>query len=256
MGNGGCTSTPITTSYLRNLRKMTATGYEIVIAIGAVLTFIVLFGTQIKTLFQWGKSGFRWVKQVFTTYEQVEKNRSSIDSLSDKIDSLSKVLNDVSKNVKQLSNDYKINGAGESLRVALLRERNWKWRDYELNNRAVWETGKLVNGEFGCIRATSALERLVGTSPLGNGWLTALPEEDREEIQFKWDEAMRTGSSYQSLQRFRHRDAQGRTLHTKYVWAHFMPEYSHTGELMGGLGACEELTEDEYFKRLEWEETE
>lgn len=211
-------------------------------AVIALLVSLVAVGTNLQTIWKWGKAGARKIKPMFISAK-------AIRTLDEKLDTALEAIQKNSQAIQHIAEQIHINGAGESLRSALIRERELRWRDYELQGKMIWETGRLPNGEFGCVRATSALERVVGADPRGEGWKTALHPEDREPIERLWESAIDAGSSYQSLQRFVHRDITGKAIDTKYVWAHFVPEYDSEGTFRGGLGALELLTKTEYNRR-------
>lgn len=213
-------------------------------AIGAAIGAVILLVTQAKKVWSAAKIVWRWGKEVFIPNEQVEKNRIAIQSLEQTV---SEGFRSVETNLTRLMDEVQGNGVGGSLKKALRHEVEQRWRMFDLDGRAVWETGRLPNGEFGCVRASQPLVELVGTSPYGTGWMNALHEDDRDEIEERWEEAIRFGQAYDQLQRFIVRDARGHKQSVNYCRAHFKPEYDDQGQFCGGIGTLTPITEDEFY---------
>lgn len=155
-------------------------------------------------------------------------------------------LSGINASLEEIKNEVKTNGSGMSLKKALHAEKEARWMEYEISNKAVWETGHLTNGELGCVRATEALVRLVGSSPLGAGWLAALDPGDRDRISKSWQTSIDLGSPYDEIQRFIHKDGKGKKIKTVYVRSFFKPTFNEIGEFIGGLGQFFEISKEEY----------
>lgn len=205
---------------------------EIIIYVAGVVTAVTVIWQAITK----AKKHMTPVIKLPSRVETLEKTHTDIQSS----------LNLISSSLEEIKNEVKTNGAGMSLKKALHAEKEARWMEYEISDKAVWETGLLPNGEFGCIRATETLSRLVGCSPLGAGWLSALDPEDRERIQASWKNAIELGSPYDEIQRFVHKDGKGRKTATIYVRSFFKPAFNEMGEFTGGLGQLFEISKEEY----------
>lgn len=197
----------------------------------------------------------KYGKKMFLTIKPWVTHHARIASLEAKMGNLEKSSDYIMSTLDEVLSEVKTNGAGITLRKAIEREVDARWRDYELNGRALWETGILKNGtEFGCTKATDALFRLVGQSPLGKGWLNAIHPDEQEDIVDACDRAIEKGVPYDQLQRFVHTDKTGRLVNIVYCRALFKPEFDEAGQFTGGLGEVFEITESEYIERLKEKE--
>lgn len=221
-----------------------------------IATFVIAFATlvgAIITLVKFGRTPARWLWQHIKPYVTKHKRLSVLEHKVEEIYKVSSVtsskLDQVGEKITLILEEVQTNGTGVSLKKALRREVESRWRDYDISGKAVWETGRLANGEYGTLRASEPLYRLVGTSPLGKSWLNTIHPDDREEITAAWEQALEEGIVYDRLQRFVHYDNRGRVEKIVHCRAFFKPEYDESGNFTGGLGQCFEMSEEEWEAR-------
>lgn len=207
---------------------------------------IVLAGTVLTTVLMAVKNAKKWwvwLKPRVTVPSRVLRLEESVKEIHSLIEKNQEVL-------AKILSEVQTNGPGVSLRETIRRETESRWRYFEIDGKAVWET-QLVNGEPSCVRATDALTRLVGQSPLGTNWINALHPEDADEITDAWERSIEFKIPYDKPQRFIHKDEKGKTVKTVYVRSFFRPEFDDSGEFQGGLGQCFLLTKDEWLALIE-----
>lgn len=210
------------------------------------LGLIVLTGAVlgvVTTYVKYGKKMWSILKPRLTVPSRLTKVETLVGALLSESAEIKNTLNLVFEEVKT-------NGHGHTLRAAIHRETENRWRYYEIDGKAIWETGMMQNGEFGCIRATEGLSKLAGQSPLGAGWLNAIHPDDLEEVTEDWERAVEYRLIYDRLQRFVHRDERGKIEKIVYVRSFFRPEYNERGEFSGGLGQCFPMTKQEFDDAL------
>lgn len=189
-------------------------------------------------------------KKIHISISPIYRLPSRVMSLEEKHAQLLEGLNYLKENIDIIKSEVITNGAGVSLKRALRHEVETRWTEYELSHKAVWQAGRYNEKDFGCVRATSALINIVGSSPLGMGWMNALHPDDRERVTNAWHFAIENGHNYDQLQRFVHVDGRGKKMKTTYVRAFFRPEFDDHGNFEGGLGVLTELSREEYEQRL------
>lgn len=218
-----------------------------VVGISALVGGLVVIWKNGRKFF---KASWVLLKPAVMVQRRVTELELQMTELTKSLNSLTETIHNNAAILVKLMAEVESNGAGMSLRKQLIRESEARWREYEISGKAIWETGRMKNGEFGCVRCTDALTRLVGTSPIGSRWLTSVHPDDQEEIEEAWDESIAYGSVYDKLQRFVHRNSKGKTDKIVYVRAFFKPEFDEDGNFSGGMGQCFELSEYEYLERL------
>jgi len=227
-------------------------------SIGAILLLI----SQIKVLWVYIKQAWEWVKSVFTTYEQVALNKASIDevdakvvTVDAKVDTLDAKLdegfNSVETSIKEILKHVVANGGSHSVLDLQRREIEARWRHYDMEGKAVWETGLIGENQFGIVRVSEPLTKLAGLSEAemgGKGWLNAVHPSERDEVAADWEEALANHVVYDRTQRFVHKDKRGKITRIVYVRAYFKPLFTVDGTFIGGEGHCFELTHSEWVE--------
>lgn len=217
---------------------------QIALGVSALLGGALLFRKQVKEAGAVVKAQYKGVKKVFTSHTQVAALDGKVDGIVRKIDErFAKTDEQFEKTTKVLEKIDK------KIEVTYERQAEWQWTEYELKGLAIWKTGD-YHGKLGCVRASPAMYKLVGRSPLGSNWVNAIHPKDRDAVVADWNMSLETGSPYSRLQRFVHVDQGGKIVDIKYAYVSFQPRFEGgAGELTGGMGYAKELTKEEYEER-------
>ena len=90
-----------------------------------------------------------------------------------------------------------------------------------------------------CLQSNADFARIAGLSEselLGNGWLSMLHPDDRDQVATAWAAAVKTGTPFVSMHRFAHRDG-------KVVWASMQSaKMSDGGQLIGYACSIEDIS--------------
>jgi PAS domain S-box-containing protein len=116
------------------------------------------------------------------------------------------------------------------IEAELLRENAVRRQQICATGLAFWESDSAGKVVF----ASAALGELIGTSTediLGNGWVTNLHPEDREQVFAEWEAAVQQKRAFFSTYRFLHRDGQ-----SVLVQGRSHPILDRNGGVLGHVG--------------------
>ena len=217
------------------------------------LTLAGLVGATVLAIWKYGGKVFRaFAKSVWPKIrllKRIAMLELMIPTLQANQVSITQQLETMNNRQKEMYDEIVTNGRGLTLKAALHGAKETQWTRDELDGHAVWETRIMPNGEFGCVRYTSSLEKLIGVKADGNGWTSALHPEEALAVQAAWKNALENETGYDQPQRFVIYDRNRRISKIVYTISKFVPERDMNGKFIGGIGHLLEITADEWKER-------